>query len=81
MNLVEQLFLARGRGHHAAGTGDALDRTWDQVIHFHPDGAPASHDHAPVPIEPRPIELNLDESRLIRDERGVRLAREVESSD
>jgi cyanophycin synthetase len=56
-------------------------RTWKQVIQFRPDA------HAPVERIPRPVfvevpqvpALSLGESdALVRDERGVRLARETE---
>ena len=59
---------------------DALARTWNQVQHFQAE---------PHEIEPAPAsalaagpDLELDEGRLlIRDERGVRLARETEVTD
>ena len=60
---------------------DALARTWGQVVQFHPDGSNDRHESPPLAVPVNPVEMNLDESHLIRDERGVRLAREVESSD
>jgi len=60
---------------------DALNRTWDQVVHFHPDESQDGHGHAPVAVESRGAEFDLEEGRLIRDERGVRLARETEVTD
>ncbi|MGD8496495.1 MAG: cyanophycin synthetase [Gemmatimonadales bacterium] len=87
---------------------DALERTWNQIVDFSPnggsaDGSPAAEEgpddataHAAAtppaatslapPVEPAPgaglpdlpeFELEADE-RLIRDERGVRLARDYE---
>jgi len=80
---------------------DALERTWDQIVDFSPNGAPAgaseedgaagaesraaTGDGAPVP-GPAPGSLLPDlpdvdfgpTQRLIRDERGVRLARDYE---
>jgi cyanophycin synthetase len=59
--------------------GDKITRTWKQIIHFHPDGAPrpVTAEHA-VPRVPEPVEAPVigDLSALVRDERGVRLARE-----
>jgi len=60
---------------------DALTRTWDQVVHFHPDESQDGHPQAPATVEPATAELDLEEGRLIRDERGVRLARETELTD
>lgn len=61
---------------------DALSRTWDQVVHFHPtDEAQTSRE--PVTVERgRAPAADLDDGQiLIRDERGVRLARETEITD
>jgi cyanophycin synthetase len=61
---------------------DALARTWKQIVHFHPEqGAPRADGAAPpvhidLPVAP---ELPAEDGRaLIRDERGVRLARETD---
>lgn len=64
---------------------DALARSWKQVVHFKPEGngdamtatgphrsAPAL-EHATQPVASLPIG---DDVTLVRDERGVRLARE-----
>ncbi len=63
--------------------GDEIVRTWKQIIHFHPEGAakPVTAEHAiprPAPARSEPtIELVQRElGSLVRDERGVRLARE-----
>lgn len=62
---------------------DALTRTWKQVINFRPDAAPSAADRARaapavVPDLP-PVEVpSLNGDALVRDERGVRLARETE---
>lgn len=64
---------------------DALTRTWKQVIHFAPaSGAPAHAEaSAPPTVElPTVPALNLEDGQaLVRDERGVRLARETETTD
>ena len=64
---------------------DALTRTWKQVINFKPDSVPVKLPErarvapaASVPELP-PVELpSLNGDALVRDERGVRLARETE---
>jgi cyanophycin synthetase len=78
-------------GHARAGDlllvfADALSRTWNQVVSFHPEGEDGRDGHegaarSPVTVEKSGGHQPLDESLLIRDERGVRLSREVESSD
>jgi cyanophycin synthetase len=64
---------------------DALTRTWKQVVHFVPEaGAPARAEAAAAPAVALPAmaAVNLeDEQPLVRDERGVRLAREAETPD
>ena len=64
---------------------DALQRTWNQVVSFHPRTEDGRDGHDPVGASiPSPTHgghLRFDESSLIRDERGVRLPREAESSD
>jgi len=66
--------------------GDAIARTWKQIIHFNPAhaGSKGAVDSAAPPagvwVEPPPgagSELP-DSEQLIRDERGVRLAREAD---
>ncbi len=61
--------------------GDQIVRTWKQIIHFQADGAlrPVTAEYAvPKPAAPVPtIEFGANElGSLVRDERGVRLARE-----
>ncbi|HUR94320.1 MAG TPA: cyanophycin synthetase [Gemmatimonadales bacterium] len=65
--------------------GDAITRSWKQVIQFRTDGAPrtaerprASRPEPAVPAEGGPATLALDERRreFVRDSRGVWLARE-----
>ena len=60
---------------------DALQRTWNQVIHFAP--GTATHEAAgPANVETGAGAVELEDGQLlIRDERGVRLARETESTD
>jgi len=63
---------------------DALTRTWKQVIHFRPDAAPSPLERATtapaaaVQELPRVEVPSLNGDALVRDERGVRLARETE---
>ena len=66
---------------------DALTRSWKQVIKFRPEGAPAAKGaviHAKAMDTPPPVPAVLREDPaqdlegLIRDERGVRFARESE---
>jgi cyanophycin synthetase len=60
---------------------DALTRTWNQVVHFQSETT-VEPDAAPAPVGSQPAPLDLDEGvLLIRDERGVRLARETEVTD
>jgi cyanophycin synthetase len=62
---------------------DALVRSWKQVIKFKPEGAapkPMANETAPTMATPEPVgeetvSLSAWEG-MVRDERGVRLARE-----
>ncbi|MDH3769194.1 MAG: cyanophycin synthetase, partial [Gammaproteobacteria bacterium] len=64
--------------------GDNIKRTWKQIIYFGSDRT-TSDDLTPVVKTPPPDdveEFRIDESlEIIRDERGVRIAREPEDSD
>jgi len=58
---------------------DQVSRTWKQVINFRSEGAaPAERPRTPVVVTPPVVpETQLSEyATLVRDERGVRLARE-----
>jgi cyanophycin synthetase len=64
---------------------DALTRSWKQIIKFRPEGAAAPEPAAPRSIEPETAAPGLSQEEqaqelegLIRDERGVRFARENE---
>ena len=63
---------------------DALTRTWKQVINFKPDSAPPKPPERTraaaiaVPDLPAVEVPSLNGDALVRDERGVRLARETE---
>ena len=64
---------------------DDVRRSWNQVIHHEADGGAARSTEISRPansfVEEDPEAFSLDSgARLIRDERGVRLAR-VEESD
>ncbi len=61
--------------------GDALQRTWNQITQFHPEaGTPTLKAAAPASVElPAGTEFQLDRGiEIVRDERGVRIARETE---
>ena len=60
---------------------DALQRSWDQVTGFRADGSePASRTTGEFPVMPHAVRreerVPLEGATLVRDERGVRLARE-----
>ena len=63
--------------------GDALVRSWKQIIRFRPEGAPAPREERkPAPVQAMALEPAFDEASfadlgdLVRDERGVRFSRE-----
>ncbi len=63
---------------------DNLSRCWNQIIHFEPSDASESSTApvaVPIDLPEVPVSLLTGDERLIRDERGVRLAREVEEAD
>ncbi len=67
--------------------GDDVTRCWKQIINFEFSGESQSHPSEPSPMvssiqsDPQAFAL-ADDDRLIRDERGVRLAaRDVEDAD
>ncbi|MFK7958435.1 MAG: cyanophycin synthetase [Lysobacterales bacterium] len=67
--------------------GDEITRCWKQIIHFeftgetNPSAAQSSSAVTNIQSDPQAFEMDQDD-RLIRDERGVRLAaREVEDAD
>jgi len=72
--------LRRGRpGDLLLLFADAITRSWKQVVHFRPDvERPSAGSETRLQVEPQPGSgLAPEESEtLIRDERGVRLARE-----
>ncbi|HEX9164341.1 MAG TPA: cyanophycin synthetase [Gemmatimonadales bacterium] len=70
--------------------GDALTRTWKQIIGFSPEPGAAPTAGAdgddgrmapPPQVPPLADVLTLEVDQLVRDERGVRLAREPEADD
>jgi cyanophycin synthetase len=70
--------------------GDAVARTWEQIISFRPVEAErravrrvrssAGNGATPVTVAPPPDDQHLTRS-FVRDVRGVRLAREIEGED
>lgn len=63
---------------------DQVTRTWKQVVNFRSDSSQAP-ERAPAPVTLPPVvvpePLPPEFSSLVRDERGVRLAREPENED
>jgi cyanophycin synthetase len=59
--------------------GDAITRSWKQIIQFHPEAAPPPAEQRrasrpePAMMATAPV---LDDGRRVRDSRGVRIARE-----
>jgi len=66
--------------------GDELERCWSQITEYHSDGSESRHELEPQSSPEPPVELVPGykfggDEELIRDERGVRLAKVIESSD
>jgi cyanophycin synthetase len=66
--------------------GDAITRTWKQVIQFRPDSAPRPVEQARISRPERALavaaEVMEDGRReFVRDSRGVRIAREEVEED
>ncbi|MEP7346613.1 MAG: hypothetical protein ABI877_15185, partial [Gemmatimonadaceae bacterium] len=65
---------------------DAIARSWKQVVHFKPDVVETAVPADMLPSAPLIEEPSLgftapmmtDDSTIVRDERGVRLAREID---
>jgi cyanophycin synthetase len=63
---------------------DALVRSWKQITKFRPAGAPEPQARAPTPPPPTIVEASSEPpplmslEGLLRDERGIRLAPEVD---
>ncbi len=57
---------------------DQITRSWKQVIQFQPDAAPRPEPSRPAYVEAPPLAepVLLDSDQVVRDGRGVRLARE-----
>ena len=63
--------------------GDNIKRCWKQIIYFD-SGEKSEHDEKPVQIHLSATALSdfsMEDVEIIRDERGVRIAREPEESD
>jgi cyanophycin synthetase len=88
----EQQAVERGlklakRGDLLLVFADKINRCWKQITKFRPDDAPSRKRLPSAPpssvalIDEQPEATKLDGVALVRDERGVRLARELESED
>ncbi|MBK6422467.1 MAG: cyanophycin synthetase [Gemmatimonadetes bacterium] len=57
---------------------DQITRSWKQVVQFQPDAAPRPEPSRPAYVEAPPLAepVLLDSDQVVRDARGVRLARE-----
>jgi len=57
---------------------DALTRTWKQITKFRPEGAPPAAERGEPVLLTTPAEeaMTVDMEGLVRDERGIRFARE-----
>jgi cyanophycin synthetase len=64
---------------------DKINRCWKQITKFKDDGVAVSRRNLPpsstMLLDVEPEATKLDGAILVRDERGVRLARELESED
>ncbi len=81
---VEAALTAARPGDLLLMFSDAVTRTWRQVTQFRPaDGAAPMNGGADIAAAEVPTDalVELDEQLLVRDERGVRLARETEVTD
>ena len=60
--------------------GDAITRSWKQIIQFRPDAAPPPVERPrisrPEPVAPVVVPLEDQRREFVRDSRGVRIARE-----
>jgi len=81
---VDAALRAAGPGDLVLVFGDQISRTWKQIIRFTPGEGSAPPSGAPavppirVELPPLPAPGPGDADEVIRDERGVRLAREQE---
>ncbi|MES2125175.1 MAG: cyanophycin synthetase, partial [Gemmatimonadota bacterium] len=80
---IEHVLRSAAPGDLVLIFADALQRSWNQVTGFRPEGRDALPRNtgefpiaSPTPAPRREPRVPLDGANLVRDERGVRLARE-----
>ena len=79
---VDHALRAARRGDLVVILADKVARSWKQITKFRGEGEPPRPSAAALPPSEEPEEaLTLDGVTLVRDARGVRLAREAESED
>ena len=63
--------------------GDEIARSWRQINDFKPGSVPSREAKKTVPpvTAPSAPSIDLGESAWVHDERGVHLAREIETGD
>jgi cyanophycin synthetase len=79
---VDRALRVARRGDLVVVLADKINRSWKQITKFKGEGEPARPSATALPADTEPDEaLKLDGVVLVRDARGVRLAREAETED
>ncbi len=79
---VDHALRQAGRGDLVVILADKINRCWKQITKFKTDGEPPRPSTTALPASEEPeLALKLDGVALVRDGRGVRLARETETED